>query len=299
MSRRSSARRRSRSSAVDTQCEIAASDFQMASFVSALSGMRQRYRPGARRSRSSRRSVRPHQSKQLPPNMEQALSHRSSRACPRSICGSGRYSGGMGLYREHILPVLVDRACGTAGLKKWRSELSSGLSGRVLEIGFGSGLNIEHYPSTVEKVLAVEPSAKGFRIAQRRIDNSSVPVELVGLDGQSISLPDDSCDDALCTFALCTIPDTDAALAEVLRVLRPGGRFHFLEHGLAPDAGVAVWQRRLEPLQRRVADGCHLTRDPVALVRGAGFTLDDIDQHYGVGPKPWSWFTRGVAVKPG
>ena len=205
----------------------------------------------------------------------------------------------MGLYREHVLPVLVDRACGTAGLKKWRSELSSGLSGRVLEIGFGSGLNVEHYPSTVEKVLAVEPSTKGFRIAQRRIDSSSVPVELVGLDGQSIPLPDASCDDALCTFALCTIPDVDAALSEVRRVLRPGGRFHFLEHGLAPDAGVAAWQRRLEPLQRRVADGCHLTRDPVALVRGAGFTLDDVDQRYGVGPKPWSWFTRGVAVKPG
>jgi len=212
---------------------------------------------------------------------------------------ANRYSGDMGLYREHILPVLVDRACGTAGLKKWRGELSSGLSGRVLEIGFGSGLNVEHYPSTVEKVLAVEPSAKGFRIAQRRIDSSPVPVELVGLDGQSIPLPDGSCDDALCTFALCTIPDVDAALAEVLRVLRPGGRFHFLEHGLAPDAGVAAWQRRLEPLQRRVADGCHLTRDPVAMVRGAGFTLDDVDQRYGVGPKPWSWFTRGVAVKPG
>jgi SAM-dependent methyltransferase len=184
------------------------------------------------------------------------LSHRANQLAAGSAPGGrssfepcihqvrrriGRYAGGMGFYREHVLPVLVDRACGTAGLKKWRSELSSGLSGRVLEIGFGSGLNVEHYPSTVEKVLAVEPSAKGFRIAQRRIAGSSVPVELVGLDGQSIPLPDDSCDDALCTFALCTIPDVDAALSEVRRVLRPGGRFHFLEHGLAPDAGVAGW----------------------------------------------------------
>lgn len=210
-----------------------------------------------------------------------------------------RYSGAMSLYRENILPVLVDRACGTAGLKKWRAELSSGLSGRLLEIGFGSGLNVDYYPSTVERVFAVEPSAKAFRIARRRIDSSPVPVELVGLDGQLIPLPDDSCDDALYTFALCTIPDIHAALAEVRRVLRPGGRFHFLEHGLAPDPGVATWQRRLEPLQRRVADGCHLTRDPVAPVRGAGFALDHVDQRYGVGPKPWSWFTRGVAVNPG
>ncbi|HUY67499.1 MAG TPA: class I SAM-dependent methyltransferase [Acidimicrobiales bacterium] len=207
----------------------------------------------------------------------------------------------MGLYREHILPVLVDRACGTAGLKKWRAELSRGLTGRVLEVGFGSGLNVDHYPSTVERVLAVEPSAKAFRIAQRRIERSPVPIELVGLDGQLIPLPDDSCDHALCTFALCTIPDVNAALAEVGRVLRPGGRLHFLEHGLSPDPGVAAWQRRLEPLQRRVADGCHLTRDPVALVRDAGFGLglEDIDQRYGIGPKPWSWFTRGVAVHPG
>src|SRR5450759_5355933 len=104
-----------------------------------------------------------------------------------------RFSGDMGLYRDHILPVLVDRACGTAGLKKWRAELSSGLSGRVLEIGFGSGLNVDCYPSTVERVFAVEPSAKAFRIAQRRIDSSPVPVELIGLDGQLIPLPDDSC----------------------------------------------------------------------------------------------------------
>ncbi len=204
----------------------------------------------------------------------------------------------MGLYRERILPVLVDRACGTAGLRKWRAELSGGLSGRVLEIGFGSGLNVDHYPSTVERVFAVEPSATAFRIAQRRIGGSPVAVELVGLDGQSIPLPDDFCDDALCTFALCTIPDVDAALSEVRRVLRPGGRFFFLEHGLAPDPGVAAWQRRIEPLQRRLADGCHLTRDPIALVRGAGFAFDDVAQQYGAGPKPWSWFTRGVAICP-
>jgi ubiquinone/menaquinone biosynthesis C-methylase UbiE len=205
----------------------------------------------------------------------------------------------VGFYRERILPRLVDRACGTAGLRRWRAEVTAGLSGRVLEIGFGSGLNVDYYPSSIERVLAVEPSATAFRIAGKRIRRTAVAIERVGLDGQSIPLPDDSCDNALCTFALCTIPDPDAALAEVRRVLRPGGRFHFLEHGLAPDPGVETWQRRFEPLQRRLADGCHLTRNPVSLVQSAGFVIEDVAQQYGNGPKPWSWFTRGVAVNPG
>lgn len=204
----------------------------------------------------------------------------------------------MGFYRERILPRLVDRACGTPGLRRWRADVASGLSGQVLEIGFGSGLNVDHYPPEVERVYAVEPSATAYRIAGKRIAGSAVTITRVGLDGQSIPLPDGCCDDALCTFALCTIPDVDAALAEVRRVLRPGGRFHFLEHGLSPDPSVAAWQRRIEPYQRRLADGCHLTRDPVSLVREAGFVLDDVTQRYGAGPRPWSWFTRGVAVRP-
>ena len=204
----------------------------------------------------------------------------------------------MGFYRERVLPRLVDRACGTASLRRWRAEVTAGLSGRVLEIGFGSGLNVDYYPAAIERVFAVEPSATAFRLAGPRISRSPVIVERVGLDGQSIPLPDDSCDSALCTFALCTIPDPDAALAEVRRVVRPGGQFHFLEHGLAPDPRVATWQRRFEPLQRRLAGGCQLTRDPVSLVQRAGFVIDDVAQLYGIGPKPWSWFTRAVAVNP-
>jgi len=202
----------------------------------------------------------------------------------------------VGFYREQILPRLVDRACGTAALRRWRAEVTTGLSGRILEIGFGSGTNVDYYPSTIDRVFAVEPSATAMRLARRRIIGSAIVIEHVGLDGQSISLPDDYCDYALCTFSLCTIPDPDAALAEVRRVVRPGGGLHFLEHGLAPDPGVAAWQRRLEPLQRRLADGCHLTRDPASLVQRAGFVIDEMTQRYGKGPKPWSWFTRGVAV---
>jgi SAM-dependent methyltransferase len=150
----------------------------------------------------------------------------------------------------------------------------------------------------VQRVLAVEPSATAWRMAARRIAAADMPVEQVGLDGQSIPLDDASCDGALCTFSLCTIPDPVAALAEVRRVLRPGGRFHLLEHGLSPDARVARFQHRIDPFQRRVADGCHLTRDPIALVRQAGFDLEEVDQKYGAGPKAWAYLTRAATVRP-
>jgi ubiquinone/menaquinone biosynthesis C-methylase UbiE len=198
-----------------------------------------------------------------------------------------------------VLPRLVDRACGTGGLQKWRAQVTEGLTGRVVEIGFGSGLNVDLYPSSVAEVLAVEPAAVARRLSSERVARSAVTVTHIGLDGQSIPLDDGSCDSALSTFTLCTIPDVRQALSELRRVLRPGGQFHFLEHGLSPDAAVATWQRRLEPWQRRLADGCHLTREPVALVREAGFAIDRAEERYAKGPKPWSWFTAGVATNPG
>jgi ubiquinone/menaquinone biosynthesis C-methylase UbiE len=201
----------------------------------------------------------------------------------------------VGCYEDRILPRVIDKMCGAGDMGRWRRKATEGLAGTVVEIGFGSGLNVPEYPPEVELVHAVEPAALARRMAAPRIAASPVPVEHVGLDGQSIPLPDDSCDAALCTFTLCTIPGVEQALAEVRRVLKPGGRFHFLEHGLAPDAGVARWQHRLEPLQRRLAGGCHLTRDPVALVQAAGFEVDRVESRYAKGPKPWSWFTVGVS----
>jgi ubiquinone/menaquinone biosynthesis C-methylase UbiE len=204
----------------------------------------------------------------------------------------------VGVYRDRILPHLVDRACNTAELRAWRARVAAGLSGTVVEIGFGSGLNVAAYPDEVELVYAVEPAAVARRLAGPRIAAGDVTVEHVGLDGQQIPLPDDSCDGALSTFTLCTIPDVGAALAELRRVVRPGGRFHFLEHGLSPDPGTARWQRRIEPVQKRLADGCHLTRDPAALVSGAGFELEEVSSRYGNGPRPWTWFTEGIARNP-
>jgi ubiquinone/menaquinone biosynthesis C-methylase UbiE len=203
----------------------------------------------------------------------------------------------VGIYREQLLPRLVDRACGSKGYDRWRREVTAGLSGTVVEIGFGSGLNMPAYPAAVERVYAVEPASLGRRLAAGRI---AFPRMRGHVDSPRRGLPldDDSCDEALSTFTLCTIPAVEQALAEVRRVLRPGGRFHFLEHGLAPDPGVARWQHRFEPLQKRVADGCHLTRDPVALVEAAGFRVERVERRYARGPKPWSYFSRGEAVDP-
>ncbi len=205
----------------------------------------------------------------------------------------------MGFYREHVLPRLVDRACGTGELRRWRKQVTAGLSGTVVEIGFGSGLNMPAYPPEVHLVYAVEPASTARRLAEDRIAASPVNVEHVALHGESIPLDDGSCDGALSTFTLCTIPAVEDALAEVRRVLRPGGRFHFLEHGLSPDPSIATWQRRLEPVQKRLADGCHLTRDAAELVRSAGFELERVESRYAKGPKPWTWLTEGVAINPG
>ncbi len=204
----------------------------------------------------------------------------------------------MAFYRDQLLPRAIDRMCGTSAVHPWRVQVTEGLTGRVVEIGFGSGLNVGLYPPGVDRVLAVEPAAVARRLAERRIARSTVPVDHIGLDGQAIALDDDSCDSALSTFTLCTIPDVGQALSELYRVMRPGARLHFLEHGLSPDPRVAGWQRRIEPFQRRLADGCHLTRQPVDLVAGAGFTVLQVDQRYAKGPKPWSWFSAGTAVKP-
>lgn len=176
--------------------------------------------------------------------------------------------------------------------------MTAGLSGTVVEIGFGSGLNMAAYPPEVHLVYAVEPASTARRLAERRIAASPVSVEHVARRGESLPLDDDSCDGALSTFTLCTIPGVEQALAELRRVLRPGGRFHFLEHGLSPDPSVATWQRRFEPLQKRLADGCHLTRDPSELVGAAGFEVERVESRYAKGPKPWTWLTEGAAINP-
>ena len=205
----------------------------------------------------------------------------------------------MGFYSTHIVPRFIDKALGTPAMQEGRNAVAAGLSGTVLEIGFGSGLNVASYPPEIELVYAVEPALTARKIAVPRIAASPIPIQYAGLHGETVALEDNSCDGALCTFTLCTIPGVEQALAELRRVLKPGGRFHFLEHGLAPDAKTQTWQRRLDPLEKRLADGCHLTRDPVELVRAAGFELEFVHSEYTKGPKPWVFMTFGQAINPG
>ncbi len=205
----------------------------------------------------------------------------------------------MGVYAERVLPRIMNVACGAKQSRPLRERVCAGLHGQVLEIGFGSGHNVPFYPDTVERVAAIEPSELSWRLAQDRVSASSIAVERSGLDGQSLPFADDTFDTALSSWTLCTIPDPVLALTEVRRVLRPGGTLHFLEHGLAPDANVERWQRRLEPLQKRVVGGCHLTRPIVHLLETAGFAVEDVDVFYEKGaPKPLAADSLGVAVAP-
>lgn len=205
----------------------------------------------------------------------------------------------MGIYAERMLPRIVNVACGMKSAAPLRKRVCDDLHGQVVEIGFGSGLNVPHYPSAVTAVAAIEPADLGWKLAGKHLAATSVPVERSGLDGRSLPLPDNSCDTALSTWTLCTIPDVAVALQEVRRVLKPGGTLHFVEHGLAPDEKVRRWQHRLEPLQKRIFGGCHLTRDIADLLTDAGFVITEVDVFYERGaPKTLAADTLGIAVAP-
>jgi ubiquinone/menaquinone biosynthesis C-methylase UbiE len=205
----------------------------------------------------------------------------------------------MGLYGEQVLPRIINVACGLKGAQPLRRRVCEGLEGDVVELGFGSGLNVPFYPAAVKRVAAVEPADVGWKLAEKRLRATSVPVERSGLDGQSLPFADNSYDAALSTWTLCTIPDVAAALCEVRRVLKPGGTLHFVEHGLAPDERVRRCQHRFEPVQKKVFGGCHLTRPVVDLLTAAGFTITDLDQFYEEGaPKIMGADSLGTAVAP-
>lgn len=184
-----------------------------------------------------------------------------------------------------------------AALGSLRQRVCAGLTGEVIEIGFGSGLNVPFYPTAVTSVAAVEPSALAWELAAPRVASSPVDVRRSGLDGQALPFPANSFDSALSTWTLCSIPDLQAALAELRRVLRPDGTLHFVEHGLAPDEQVVRWQRRLEPVQKRVAGGCHLTRSITLELERAGFLIREVDTFYQDDtPKILGALSLGVAL---
>ena len=203
----------------------------------------------------------------------------------------------MGCYGERVLPHIINFACGLKAVDPLRRRVCDGLEGEVLEIGFGSGLNVPFYPAAVTRVAAVEPSDVGWKLAGKRLSAARVPVERSGLDGQSLPFEDNSLDSALSTWTMCTIPDIATALSEVRRVLKPGAKLHFVEHGLAPDEKVQRWQRRLNPVEQRLFGGCNLTRPIADLVTAAGFTITELDVFYEDGaPKVLGADSLGVAV---
>jgi ubiquinone/menaquinone biosynthesis C-methylase UbiE len=206
----------------------------------------------------------------------------------------------MPFWTDQVVPRMTDKMLSSRDVMAHRRRATEGLHGEVVEIGFGSGLNVPAYPSEVTTVYAVDPSLVARELATDRVAASPAAIRYVGLNGEDLPLDDASVDTALSTFTLCTIPDAGRAVREVNRVLRPGGTFHFLEHGLCPDAGVARWQHRLNGVQRRVAGGCHLDRPIEQLVRDAGFEITTIHHDQLAGPgfmRPWAYLYEGVATK--
>ncbi|HET7762493.1 MAG TPA: class I SAM-dependent methyltransferase [Phycicoccus sp.] len=200
-------------------------------------------------------------------------------------------------WEDRALPRLVDVVLTDATAGGWRRAVTAGLSGDVVELGFGSGRNLPHYPAAVHRVLAVEPADLAWERARERVGAFGRTVERVGLDGADLPLEDASVDAVVTTWTLCTIPDLGAALAEARRVLRPGGTMRFVEHALAPGGLTRSAQRRLQPLWGPVAGGCHLDRDLPSLLDAAGFAVELDHAGFVVpGPmRPWGWFVLGTA----
>ncbi len=186
----------------------------------------------------------------------------------------------------------------TAEFQRIRKSVLADVRGEVFEIGFGTGLNLPHYPNEVKRITTVDPNPGAGRIAKRRIAQSSIEVVHRVLHGEKVPLDDETFDSVACTFTLCSIGDVLKALGEMRRILKPGGRFFFVEHGLSNDPRWQWWQHKLNPLQRIIGDGCNLDRDPVALLRQAQFRIEKSDNFYlESAPRFAGYLYRGVAVK--
>jgi ubiquinone/menaquinone biosynthesis C-methylase UbiE len=203
----------------------------------------------------------------------------------------------VGIYGDQVLPRITNVLLGNKAFGHLRQEVCEGLRGDVVELGFGSGLNLPWLPAAVTGLWAVEPSGTATSLARKRMASTAVAVHVAGLDGAHLDLPDDRFDGALSTMTLCTIPDVSAALDELKRVLKTGGSFHFLEHGHSPDEKIARTQERFNGVQKRWAGGCHLNRDMAELIAGAGFGIEELRNFYLKGPKAWGYVYLGRARK--
>lgn len=228
---------------------------------------------------------------------DDAASDLGNRACGNHARGRGRVRTlVVGLYRDHVFARVVDVACNTKEKHRIREIVCAPLSGEVLEIGFGTGLNLPHLPATVTRLLAVDPLRRGRDLAAERLDATAVVVQFIGSDGEALPIDDRSVDAALSTWTLCSIPDPVVAVREIGRVLRPGGAFQFVEHGLAPPGKAQVWQNRLNGIQRRLFCGCNLNRDIPAIIEAGGMTVSSMNAFTAHGePKTFGWTYQGTA----
>lgn len=204
----------------------------------------------------------------------------------------------MGWYEKHVLPRLIDSACSQKPMRRLRQRYVPQAHGDVLEIGIGSGLNLRHYGPEVTSLTGLDPAAELTERARRRADELGRPVQMLGVSGEQIPADDRRFDTLVCTWTLCSIPNVYAALREMHRVLKPGGRLLFIEHGRAPEPSVYGWQQRLEPLWKKIGGGCHLTRKADLLIQDAGFRLRELDAGYEPGPKFAAYMTHGIAERP-
>ena len=206
----------------------------------------------------------------------------------------------MGFYENRVLPHIINLAMNTKAMKAERRRCLENVTGTVLEVGFGTGLNLPHYPRTVTKVVGVDPSETSARLARKRIAASPFPVEVIGLSAEKIPVADASFETIVSTFTMCTIPDVASALLEMRRALGPGGRLYFVEHGRAADPKVERWQNRLNSIQQTLFGGCNLNRDISALIEQAGFEMERLENGYLKGaPKFGGFLYRGVAKRTG
>jgi len=201
----------------------------------------------------------------------------------------------MGFYDDQIVPRFLNFAMGMSMIVEERKKCLAEVRGTVLEVGFGSGHNLSYYPKGVEKVVAIDPSEVGAKLARLRIEKAPFPVEYLPLKGEEIPTPDGSFDSVVSTFTLCTIPDVTAALRQIRRVLKPGGRFFFVEHGRSNEPRIQQWQDRLNWIQHALCGGCNVNRDIERLIGGAGFEFVSLDKYYAKGPKYSTYLYRGSA----
>jgi ubiquinone/menaquinone biosynthesis C-methylase UbiE len=193
-------------------------------------------------------------------------------------------------------PACSTSQCGTRLLDHYRQQTIETAQGLVLEIGVGSGLNLRFYSRAVDRVCGIDLSPELLRVARKRVVDARVPVSLLQASAENIPLADASFDAIVMTWTLCSIPNPIAALIEMRRVLKPGGRLLFVEHGLSKDSRVARWQHRLTPCWKRIGGGCHLDRKMDDLIRAAGFEIDAVETGHMRGPKPWTFMYQGSAT---